>query len=90
MESPGGSVRRREWESPEDCYKQAAHALQGFRTELTTDKLLADPVAAELQCAPWQGATSDELLQVGKFLSALERDFRAGRWESDEARFDAC
>lgn len=49
-----------------DCYKQAAHALQGFRTELTTDKLLADPV-------------------VGKFLSALERDFRAGRWESDEA-----
>ncbi|CAE7710958.1 unnamed protein product [Symbiodinium sp. CCMP2592] len=49
-----------------DCYKHAAHALQGFRTELTTEKLLADPV-------------------VGKFLSALDRDFRAGCWESDEA-----
>eukprot|EP00439_Symbiodinium_sp_Y106_P036420 s1250_g4.t1 len=49
-----------------DCYKHAAHALQGFRAELTTEKLLADPV-------------------VGKFLSALDRDFRAGRWESDEA-----
>ena len=30
-------------------------------------------------------ATPDECLQVGKYLSALDRDFRTGSWASDEA-----
>ncbi|CAE7022772.1 unnamed protein product [Symbiodinium natans] len=49
-----------------DAYSRAAHALHGFRVELTSCQLLADPT-------------------VGKYLSALDRDFRTGSWASDEA-----